>query len=146
MENQKVFTIPKKMLARMQVVHFGKLLFNLQFIMVALMLSSLLSFVVYPLYYVVLLTILGFTVFTAFIIIPNFASWWNPTTLNKITVFLAGTWKYTIPIAAAVSIASIVCLCFDKSEKHFIRITISSAICLFTLAYLFFKIIIIRGA
>lgn len=78
MENQEKFKTPKKALARMQIVHLGKILFILQ-IITSITLASPLTFAIYPLYYAALILISFFTGFTIFIAYPDFASWWNPT-------------------------------------------------------------------
>lgn len=66
MENQKAFKTPIKTLARMQVVHFGKILFNLQFIALAVMAASVLSFLMPVVYYLLLLCIAFLTLFLIF--------------------------------------------------------------------------------
>lgn len=142
MEQERLVKTPNSMLAQMQVVHFGKILFNLQFIAVAIMFASVLSFVFTAVYYVMLVCISIFTVFTIYVWYPGFSSWWGGgETLARISVILASSWKYTIPIVLALSIGSIVCLCFDKNEKQVVRIVVSGIICALALAVLILKFI-----
>ncbi len=141
MDNQKTFKTPKNILARMQVVHLGEILFNLQFIAVAIMVASVISFIVPALYYVLLFCI-AFLSLGALIANSTFRSMWaGGETLTKITSVLTQSWQYTIPIVAILAIASIVCLCFDRNKKHIARIVISSIICVLALIILIFKLI-----
>ncbi len=141
MENLKVYKTPGKTLARMQVVHFGKILFNMQFIAVAVMAASVLSFILPALYYLVLICI-AFLSLGSLLLNETFRSLWaGGETLTKIAEALIHSWKYTVPIVLILAIASIVCLCFDKHQKHIARIVISSIICVLALIVLIFKLI-----
>lgn len=141
MENQKVYKTPSKTLARMQVVHFGKILFNLQFVAVAIMVASVLSFIMPAIYYLVLICIAFLSLFTVFAN-PTFMSFWSGgETLTKIASVLTQSWKYTVPIVLALAIASIVCLCLDKNQKHIARIVVSVIICVLALIVLIAKLI-----
>ncbi len=141
MENQKTFKTPSKTLARMQVVHFGKILFNLQFIALAIMAASAISFVMPALYYVVLVAI-AFLSLGSLLVNETFRSMWaGGETLTKIAAALSHSWKYTVPIVALLAITSIVCLCFDKHEKHIARIVISVVVCVLALIVLILKLI-----
>lgn len=140
MENQKAFKTPIKTLARMQVVHFGKILFNLQFIALAVMAASVLSFLMPVVYYLLLLCIAFLTLFLIFAN-PTFLSFWSGgEALAKIAETLAQSWKYTVPIVTVLAVASLICLCFDKNKKHTARIAVSAVICIFALAVLFLKL------
>lgn len=139
MENQKIFKTPSKTLARMQIVHFGKILFNLQFIAVAIMAASVISFIIPVIYYIFLICIAGLTLFIIFIN-PTFMSLWTGgEKLLDIATVLTQSWKYTVPIVAILAIASIICLCFDKSKKHTARIVVSVIICVLALIVLLSK-------
>lgn len=139
MENQKIFKTPSKTLARMQIVHFGKILFNLQFIAVAIMAASVISFIIPVIYYIFLICIAGLTLFIIFIN-PTFMSLWTSgEKLLDIAAVLTQSWKYTVPIVAILAIASIICLCFDKSKKHTARIVVSVIICVLALIVLLSK-------
>lgn len=141
MENKKVYKTPKNILARMQVVHFGKILFNLEFIAVAIMLASVISFIMPALYYIMLVCI-AFLSLGSLLANETFRSMWaGGETLTKIAEVLTHSWKYTVPIVLVLAIASIVCLCFDKNQKHIARIVISSIICVVALIILIFKLI-----
>ena len=140
MEKQKAFKTPIKTLVGMQVVHFGKILFNLQFIALAVMAASVLSFLIPVIYYLLLLCIALLTLFTVFIN-PTFLSLWSGgEALTKIADTLAQSWKYTIPIVAALAVASLICLCFDKNKKHPARIAVCAVICILALAVLILKL------
>ncbi len=141
MENLKTFKTPCKTLARMQVVHFGKILFNLQFIAVAVMVASVISFILPAFYYILLFCIATLTLYTLFLD-PTFrAMWAGGETLTKIAEAMTHSWKFTVPIAIIFAITSIVCLCFDKHQKHIARIVVSSIICVLALILLFFKLV-----
>lgn len=141
MENQKFYKTPNKLLARMQVVHFGKILFNLQFIAVAIMIASVLSFIMPAIYYLMLICIAFLTFFTLFAN-PTFKSLWTGgETLTTIAEVLTQSWKYTVPIVAVLAVASIVCLCFDRNKKHPARIAISAIVCVLALVVLILKLI-----
>lgn len=140
MEDQRTFKTPLKTLARLQVVHFGKILFNMQFIAVAIMIASIVSFLIPVVFYIVLVAVLLLSLFTL-LTNPTFKSFFQGgATLTNIAEVMSRSWKYTIPIVAALSIASIVCLCFDKNKKQIARIVISSITCTFSLVLLFFKL------
>ncbi len=136
MENQKAFKTPIKTLARMQVVHFGKILFNLQFIALAVMAASVLSFLMPVVYYLLLLCIAFLTLFLIFAN-PTFLSFWSG---GEALAKMAQSWKYTVPIVTVLAVASLICLCFDKNKKHTARIAVSAVICIFALAVLFLKL------
>ncbi len=141
MENQKTFKTPSKVLVRMQVVHFGKILFNLQFLVLAIMLASAISFVLPFFYYMVLVFLVLFTLF-ALLADPTFRSWWSGgETLTKIAQVLTHSWKYTVPIVAILAISSIVCLSADKNKQHIARIVVSVIICVISLIVLFLKLV-----
>ncbi len=141
MENQKTYKTPSKTLARIQVVHFGKILFNMQFIAVAIMAASVISFIMPALYYIVLACI-AFLSLGSLLVNETFRSMWaGGETLTKIAEVLTHSWKYTVPIVVVLAIASIVCLCFDKNKKHIARIVISAIICVLALIVLFLKLV-----
>lgn len=142
MENAKNFKTPKKTLVNMQVVHLGKILFNLQFIAVAVMFASVLSFLLPAIYYLMLLCISLLTLFTIYAAYPNFKNLWKGgETLTKIAEVMAQSWQYTIPIALALSVASIICLCFDRRQKHTARIVVSAVIAALAVFVLILKLI-----
>ncbi len=142
MGNQKIFKTPKNDLARLQVVNFGKILFNLQIVM-ALIVASPLPFVLYPVYYAGLLLISIFTGFVIFLAYPGFASLWVPSRLYAFLTSLNNAWAYTIPIVIALSLLSILCLCFDKNYRHKNRIIASIIVIVAVLIYLIFRLSII---
>lgn len=142
MENQKTFKTPTKTLVTMQVAHFGKILFNLQFLALAVMVASVLSFLLPVIYYLVLLFISLLTVFTIYAVNPNFASYWSGgETLTKVAAFMSQSWKYTVPIVLVLAALSIVCLSIDRSQKHTARIVGSSIIAVLAAVILIFKLI-----
>lgn len=141
MENQRIFKTPKNILARMQVVHFGKILFNMQFLVVAIMAASVISFIIPFLYYVMLICLLIFSLFSLLANGTFMSLWSGGETLTKIASILTQSWKYTVPIVAILSMASIVCLCFDKNKKHIARIVVSALICVSALVVLVLKLL-----
>lgn len=146
MENQETFKPPRSYLARMQVVHLGKILFNLQFLAVAVMVLSVLSYVFTVSYYLILIMAAFLTLFTLFASPAFRALWAGGETLNAFAEALAESWKFTVPIVAALSVAAIVCLCADKGERHIARIVVSAAICAIAVVILIFKLTSAGGA
>lgn len=141
MENT-AFKTPKSVLARMQVVHLGKILSNLQFAAVAVMAASVLSFIVPAIYYIFLIAVSVLTLFSIFAWYPEFASWWGGgETLVKVAGALAESWKYTVPVLLVLAAGSIVCLCFDKQTKHTARIAFSAIFAVLALIVLALKFI-----
>ncbi len=141
MEDKQIYKTPSKTLATMQVVHLGKILFNLQFIVLALMLASVISFILPALYYIVLFCI-AFISLGSLLIDETFRSMWaGGDTLTKIAEVLTHSWKYTVPIVAILAIASIVCLMLDKNKKHVAKIVTSVIICVIALVILVLKLI-----
>ena len=141
MENQTTFKTPSDTLMRMQVVHLGKILFNMQFIAVAIMAASVLSFIIPAIYYLLLISIAMLSLFTLFAN-PSFVSLWSGgEALSQIATVLVESWQYTVPIVAVLSIASIICLCFDKNKKHTARIVVSSILCALAVIVLLIKLV-----
>lgn len=140
MENQQTFKTPIKTLARMQVVHLGKVLFNLQFIAVVIMIASVISFILPAIYYLLLICIAMLSLFALFAE-PGFrALWAGGETLTQIANVLKNSWNYTITIVAVFSVVSIVCLCFDKYKKQLPRIIISAVVFVIDMLILIFKL------
>lgn len=145
--NVQPLKTPKGTLARMQAVHLGKILFNLQFIALAVMLASVLSFIGIAVYYIMLVAISLLTVFTIYAIYPNFVNaWTGGEKLANIAVKLAQSWTYTIPIVICLAALSIGLLCFDKNEKHIARIVVSSIIIVIALILLILQLTASGGA
>ena len=128
------------LLARMQVVQFGKILFNLQFVALAVMLASVVSQIFVMAYYLVLIMVAFLTLFTLFFS-PEFQELWSAgEAFTDMANAMAASWTYTVPILAAVSAASIICLCFDKNNKHIARIVVSAVVCLIAVIMLIVKL------
>lgn len=141
MENKKNYKTPVNTLAKMQVVHLGKILFNLQFIAVAVMAASVLSFIIPAIYYLFLICLAGLTLFTLFAN-PTFVSFWTGgEKLTNIATILTQSWKYTVPLVVALAIGTIVCLCFDKNNKHTARIVVSVIVCILAAIILILKLV-----
>lgn len=141
------YKTPNNLLVRMQITHLGKILFNLQFAAVAVMFASVMSFVLTAVYYIMLIAVSVFTIFSIYAWYPEFASWWKGgDTLGKITLVLAESWKYTVPIVLVLSIASIVCLSMDKNKKHTARIAVSVLVAVVAAVVLVMKLINGGGA
>lgn len=142
MENQITFKPSNKTLAKMQVVHLGKILFNLQFLALAVMTASVLSFLLPAIYYLILIAISLLTVFTIYVTNPNFASYWSGgEKLTRLAEIMAQSWKYTVPIVLVLAALSITCLIFDKSQKHTAKIIVSVVIAVLAAIVLILKII-----
>ena len=136
------YKTPKNLLARMQVVHLGKILFNLQFVALAIMMASALSFLITALYYLLLISITLGTVGIIYLVYPQFSNWWSGgETLQNITSVLAESWQFTVPVVAVLAVASIVCLCFDNQKKHISRIITSIVICVLAILVLILKLV-----
>ena len=132
---------PKNILARMQVARFGKITFNLQFIAVAVMMASVLSFLAIAVYVLFLLVAIIFTLGLIIFLYPNLgAGLGSGEALATIFETLAASWTYTAPVALALSVTSIICLCFDYREKHIARIVISAVIAAVSLIVLIIKL------
>lgn len=142
MEEENIYKTPSNFLAKMQVVHFGKILFNLQFIALAIMLASIITFIMPAIYYLMLIAISFLTIFSIYVWYPNFSSFWTGgETLLNIADVLTNSWQYTIPIALALAVASIICLCFDGNKKHIGRIVVSVVISVVLIVILISKLI-----
>lgn len=136
------FVTSKKLLFKMQVVHFGKILFNLQMLPFAIMVTSIASFIVPVVYYIMLIAISLFTFFSIYAVYPEFSSWWSGgEVLAKVAEQLAQSWKYTVPIVLALSLLSIVCLSIDANKKHTTRIVVSVIVAVLSIAILALKFI-----
>lgn len=130
---------PKSILLRMQVARFGKITFNLQFIAVALMAASVLSFLAIAIYAVFIFVAIIFTF--GLILLSNPSLTDGLSSGEAIFNMLAASWAYTVPAALALSVTSIICLCFDYREKHVARIVISSIIAVMSLIVLIIKLV-----
>ena len=135
-------TTPKSILVRMQVARLGKIAFNLQFLAVAVMAASVLSFLAMAVFYLLLLLITLLTLGLIYAAIPSLKDMWaGGAVLEGIFNTLAASWPYAIPAALALSVASIICLCFDYREKHVARITVSAVIAVLSLIVLIIKLV-----
>ena len=135
-------TTPKNVLVRMQVARLGKITFNLQFLAVAVMAASVLSFLAMAVFYLLLLAITIVTLGLIFAAYPSFANLWSGgEVLESIFYTVAASWPYAVPAALALSVTSIICLCFDYREKHVARITISAVIAVISLIVLIIKLV-----
>ncbi len=122
-------------------MHFGKILFNLQFVAVAIMAASVISFLFTAVYYLLLVCVLILSLFTL-LADPGFQSLMSGgESLTNVASVLSQSWAITVPTVAALSIASIVCLCFDKNERHTARIVVSSIVCVIALLVLILKLV-----
>lgn len=135
-------TYKNNILIRMQLVHLGKILFNLQFLMIAIMLASVMTFIFPAIYYLMLIAISLLTIFSIYAWYPEFSSFWaGGETLTKIATIFAHSWKYTVPITLVLAVASIVCLSFDDREKQIPRIILSVLFAVFAIIILVLKFI-----
>lgn len=141
MEELQTYKTPKNILVKMQVVHFGKILFNLQFLAFAIILASVLTFIFPAIYYLMLICIAVFSLFTLFAN-PTFMSYWSGgDKLLQVADIFTHSWKYTIPIILALAITSIICLSFDRKQKHTTRIIVSVIIAVLASFILILKLI-----
>lgn len=146
MENEKTFTTPPKQLAKMQFVHFGNILFRLQFLALAIMLASVISFLVPALYYLVLISVMLLTLFLIFAV-PGFTNLWSGgETLTKVAEFMAQSWKFTVPIALALSAGAAICLFLDKEHRQKGKIVACVIVAVASAAVLILKLINNGGA
>lgn len=145
MEKPNAFKTPNGLLARMQAVRFGKILFNLQFVALAVMAASVLSFLFVAAYYIVLIFI---TIITLFTLLGNdtfLMLWSGGEVLVEVTEKLAYSWKFTVPIAMALSALSVACLCLDRYDKHGVRIAVSTTVFAASLIVLVVKLVSTGG-
>ncbi len=135
-------TTPKNILARMQVAHLGKITFNLQFLAVAVMAASVLSFLAMAVFYLLLLAVTLVTLGLIYAAYPSLKDLWSGgAVLESIFNTLAASWPYAVPAALALSVASIIFLCFDYRQKHVARITISAVIAVISVIVLVIKLV-----
>lgn len=136
-------TTPKNILVRMQVARLGKITFNLQFLAVAVMAASVLSFLSVVVYAAIVMVAVIFTLGLIFVAYPSFADGLSGggEALTCIFNMLAASWTYTAPTALALAATSIICLCFDYREKHIARITVSAVIAALSVIVLIEKLV-----
>ena len=133
---------PKNILLRMQIARFGKITFNLQFLAVAFMAASVLSFLSVAVFYLFMLIITIATLGLIYVAYPSLMDLWSGgETLEAIFNTLAAGWTYAVPAAIALSVASIICLCFDYREKHVARISVSAVIAALSVIVLIIKLV-----
>lgn len=127
------YKLPKGLSARLQLTHLGKILFNLQFIPLVVIIASVLSFFVVAMFYLLLLMISIGTLGLIYIVFPNMLNWWaGGESLLALTEWLALCVPYIAPAGIALSVLSIVLLCFDFREKQIARIIISVIVAIIT--------------
>lgn len=142
MDSQRSYRAPKTVLARMQVVHLGKIAFNMQFIPLAIVTAGVLSLILLGFYYFLLAMISLMTLFAIYAIYPGFASLWaGGEALEEIGNVVASAWKFVVPIVFVLSAASIICLCFDKNNKHIARIVVSAIVSAIALVVLIIRLV-----
>lgn len=120
----------------MQVVRFGKICFNLEIaalvIMLVSFLSVMISMAVMIMYYLVLFIVLIGSLFFILMDEGYRKLWSSSDWVTKIGDAMGQCWHYLTPVAGVLAVVSIVCLCFDKNQKHFVRIAISVLVALVT--------------
>lgn len=119
----------KNQSARIQLAHFGKILFGLQFIPLAIILAGLLSAVVMVFLYLIVLLVLLATLFLILIAAPDFiSSLQSGEVIGEITQGIMSITPYTASITLTLSVLSIVFLCCDFRKKDIPRIVVSSVV------------------
>lgn len=117
----------KAALARMQTVHLGKIFFRFQFLAIALLVASVLSFLATAIYYVFLIAISLLTLFAIYALYPGFVRFWSGgEKLAKIAEALGRSQKYVAPVAIALGALAILLLCLDRRQKHIAEIIVSA--------------------
>lgn len=141
MEEQKNYRVSGKELARLQVVHLGKITFNLQFLVFVIMASSVITFILPAIFYMMIFSIAALSLFTLFANPAFVNAWSGGEFFSQVALVMAQSWKYTVPIVAVLSVVTIVCLMFDKTKKHKGRIIASAIVCVLAFAVLFFELV-----
>lgn len=135
-------TLKNSILLRIQIVHFGKILFNFEILTLAVMLACVMTFIFPAIYYILLFSISVITLFSVYAWYPEFSSLWaGGETLVEVATYFAQSWQYTVPILLILSVCSILCLCFDRSQKHLARIILSILFAIFAIIVLFLKLV-----
>lgn len=140
MENQPLYRPTTDALARLQVVHFGKICFNLEIATLVVMLlgflSIMISAAVMLIYYLVLFVVLIGSMFLILFSEDYRKLWSGGDVVTKIADAVGQAWPYILPATMVLALLSVVCLCFDKHQKHFVRIGISVAVFVVLLFFL----------
>lgn len=126
MKNQPMYRTDHQILFRMQVVHLGKILFNFQIVAFVILIASFFSLFLTAMFWLILFVIMLVTLFTIFInedFRRLFAN--SSEIMDWVTSVFAQSWQYTVPTLAILSVATIICLSFDKNQKHLGRIVTS---------------------
>ena len=115
-------------LARMQVVHFGRIAFNwavaLLIVTVLAWISVFLSLVGTMAYYVLLVAATIVTLGMLFLW-DGFGNLWQTEWVADLAQWLGKCWHYTLPVVIGCALVAVVCLCLDRQQKHPARITVA---------------------
>ena len=119
---------PYKMLPSMYLTRLGIIFSNLSIICVVYCLGSVLTTILSALAIMLGFMLMIVSVGLIFIFIPNY---WqllmhNTDVIGVVNEFLIKTWPIVAIVGVCSAVASILCLCFDKTRNHIPRIVISS--------------------
>ena len=126
--NDKKIKQPLSDMACMHFSHLGKVLSNLSIFFVVISFSSLLTFIIYPVFFMLWLFIAIVTLGMVFIINPEYGAIFTKGTeiFSDIINFLGPILPYSFGLAFVSSVLSIIFLSLDKNEKHWGRIVTSA--------------------
>lgn len=136
--------VPNKVANQMHLGHLGKIFSNLSIVCLLISLAGVLSFVLYAIIEVLgvfavilMFLIIILTLGAILAIIPGYwgtmktlISWFGSlgTIMEKVGAIITKIWPIVIPLAIAFAVTSLICLIFDKTQKHTARIVFSSIV------------------
>lgn len=122
MEHSKTsdIKVPKGYIANCYLVRFGIIFSNISIVSLVLFICSLITPVFLAILYALGIIIILATLGTIFVMIPNY--WQILTSFmsnsSKLLVPLVSIIPYALGVGLIASIASIICLFFDKQKSH----------------------------
>ena len=118
--------LTKKDLRMMRINHAGRILSNLTFIGVGLLIAGIFGFVVTLGYYLILLIIAFLTLFIIFMSPAYMAAWGGGNSIWKITSFLTAAGMALWPLTLLCGVTSIILLSIDKKNLPTARIVLTA--------------------
>lgn len=137
---------PPKILTSMYLTRLGVILSNLSIVALAISLSSIVTVVATMFTMIFGFMLMIISVGTVFIIIPNY---WHrlissAEVIGKVNEVIFKIWPAITIVGIVSAVASIICLCFDKTRSHIARIVVSGVV--IACIVIFALIMIIGGA
>lgn len=121
---------PPKILTSMYLTRLGVILSNLSIVMLVISLSSIVTVIATMFTLIIGFMLMIVSVGVVFAIIPDY---WqrlisSAEFIGKVNEVIFKIWPAITIVGIVSAVASIICLCFDKTRNHIVRIVVSGVV------------------